>query len=195
MAEINEHNIYEFILQGRDREVIKYLYKKTFPTVKKSLLRKKASREDIEDVFQEAVMGLYKMIMDHKIEPGLNICGLLYTISINKWYNLMRKNNRQVLVDFQEDESYHTLSEEIGDWFLAKSEKNLLNTLFVQIGQKCIEMLNFTIYQDLSMEDIRYRMGLKSEASTKMQMKRCREKLWEQIENNPEILNRLLEYV
>lgn len=195
MVKLDETNIVEFINQGKDKEVIKYLYQRVFPMVKKYLLKKGARKEDVEDVFQDSVMTFYKMTIEKKIASDLNVSGLLYTISVNKWFNLMRKNNRQVVVDFQENESYQFIPDEIRELVLVKTEKNLLNSLFSQIGDKCIQLLTFTIYQDLMIEDIQERMGFSSEAAAKMQVKRCREKLYEQLDKNPTLLNRLFDYV
>jgi RNA polymerase sigma factor (sigma-70 family) len=196
MVKIDENNIVEFVNQGKDREVMKFLYQKTYPLVKRALLRRNAKKEDIEDVFQESVMSIYKMILEKKIQAQLNVCGLLYTISMNKWINLMRRNNRQVVVDFQEDDNYsNMLSEEVGEVVLANTDKSLLAKLFSKIGEKCLQMLTFTIYQDLMIEDIQHRMGMVSEAATKMHLKRCKDKIYEEIEKNPFILNQLLDHV
>ncbi|MFN8437656.1 MAG: sigma-70 family RNA polymerase sigma factor [Cytophagales bacterium] len=192
---ISNENIIEHVLQGKDREVIKYLYQKIFPQIKKNLIKKGAQKEDIEDVFQEAVMIFYKMIMDKKIDRSLNITGLLYTITVNRWTNLLRKNSRNVIVDFQEDTKFDIRTEDVKEIEMVKKEKNALQSLFSQIGQKCIDLLSLSIYKDLSIEDIQSRFAFTSEGATKMQIKRCKDKLNELIEKNPKLVNQLLEYV
>lgn len=75
-------------------------------------------------------MIFYKMIMDKKIDRSLNITGLLYTITVNRWTNLLRKNSRNVIVDFQEDTKFDIRTEDVKEIEMVKKEKTLCSRYF-----------------------------------------------------------------
>jgi RNA polymerase sigma factor (sigma-70 family) len=192
---IREKEIPDLIRQGKDREVIASFYKLVFPRVKKTILRRGGKKEDVEDVFQDAVMYLYKLILEGRYNEKYTIFGFLYTVTINRWINSLRISNRNVTVDFQTDEHYYNIKSDFEEICLASREGNLLKDLFSRIGSKCIEILTYTIYQNLMIEDIQLRMGFESEGATKMQLKRCKEKLYREIESNPLLLEKLRDHV
>lgn len=192
---IEEKDIPDLIKQGKDREVIGLFYKLVYPRVKRTILKKGGKKEDVEDVFQDAIMYLYKHILAGKYNDKYTVFGFLFTLCINRWLNSIRKNSRSISVDFQEDEYYQHLEADFQEIAMASNDANLLTSLFGKIGEKCIEMLHYTIYQDLMVEDIQYRMGMETEGATKMQLKRCKEKLYKEIENNPVILQKLRGHV
>jgi DNA-directed RNA polymerase specialized sigma24 family protein len=190
---VNDLNVIEYIRLGKDSEVINYFYKKLFPMVKRNLRKKGAKNEDIEDVFQESMVVAYEFLMANRLDTNINIQGLIYRISINKWLNSLRKTGRMNATDFSEDIEHHLIQvEESGGGELI--ERNLLTTLFTPIGEDCVEALSYVIYQDLMIEDVMHRMGYGSIGSTKMKIKRCKDKLYEQVEKNPAILDKILEY-
>ncbi|MBO9702833.1 MAG: sigma-70 family RNA polymerase sigma factor [Sporocytophaga sp.] len=192
---IVEKDIPDLIKQGKDKEVISLFYKLVYPRVKKTILNRGGKKEDVEDVFQDAVMYLYKHILEGKYNDKYTVYGFLFTLCINRWINSLRKSNKSISVDFQSEENIYNIEADFQEIYPAAMEENLLSQLFSQIGSKCIEILNYTIYQNLMMEDIQIRMGLESEGAAKMALKRCREKLYKEIENNPLIIQKLKGHV
>jgi RNA polymerase sigma factor (sigma-70 family) len=192
---INEKDIPDLIKLGKDKDVIVLFYKQVYPRVKRTILKRGGKREDVEDVFQDAVMYLYKYILDGKYSDKYTVYGFLFTLCMNRWINSLRKTSRSVNVDFQTEEQYFDIEADFEEIHLASREGNLLTALFSKIGEKCIEILNYTIYQDLSIEDIGLRMGIETEGAVKMQLKRCKEKLYKEVEINPSILEKIRGHV
>lgn len=191
----SEKEIPHLIKQGKDSEVINLFYKFVYPRVKKTILKRGGKKEDIEDVFQESIMYLYKQILENKFSDKYTVYGFLFTHTLHRWMNHLRKNKRFFNVDFQSDAGYEDIMADYQDIYPASQEGNLLSDLFSKIGNTCIEILTYTIYQNLMMEDIQIRMGFDSEGAAKMKLKRCREKLYKEIENNPLILEKLQGHV
>lgn len=50
---ISNENIIEHVLQGKDREVIKYLYQKIFPQIKKNLIKKGHKKKTLKMYFKK----------------------------------------------------------------------------------------------------------------------------------------------
>ncbi len=145
-------------------------------------------KEDADDVFQDAILVLYKQIIKEIFNPKYKIFGYLYRLSINYWINKIKKDKRISLIEEYSDMDFQL---ELPSSPAIEINKNLLETLFKNIGEKCIELLTYTIYNDLLLEDIMLRMGFPSVDAVKMQAQRCKKKILKEIEGNPYLINRL----
>jgi RNA polymerase sigma factor (sigma-70 family) len=189
-VKIAEDQIPELMRQGKDREVIPLLYKKVFPVVQKYITRRSGRKEDADDVFQDAMMIFYKQVIKNTFDSKYSIYGYLYKVSINCWINKVKKENRMELIDEMGDtKSEETM--EINESMISGKDENILKSVFSDIGKKCIELLTYTIYYNLLMEDIVIRMGFTSVSAVKMQQQRCKQKLIKEIEKNPSLADKL----
>ncbi len=186
---IQEEHIPSLIKEGKDREVLSLLYKEVFPQVKKYIVRHNGNREDAYDVFQDAIVYFYKQVMKNELNPTYKIFGYLYRLSLNRWINKLKKDKRFTLSEDMHafDSQEHLPALEL----INTPQENLLVTLFSGIGDKCVELLTYTIYYNLLLEDIVLRMGFSSVDAVKMRHMRCKEKLVQEIKNNPSLINRL----
>jgi RNA polymerase sigma factor (sigma-70 family) len=189
-VKIEEHEIPERIRQGTDNEVVKLLYKRVFPLVQNYITKRSGKKEDAYDVFQDAVMVFYKQVMNGSFNPQYKVYGYLFRISINYWINKLKKDKRLQYTDELEDSQYPAI-ETRDELFISGRNENLLRTLFSNIGEKCIELLHYTIYSEILMEDIMIRMGFSSVSAVKMQQLRCKQKLVQEMEKNPQLAERL----
>jgi len=191
IVNIKEDQIPHLIRQGKDKEVIPLLYKKVFPVVKKYIVSHGGEKEDAFDLFQDALIDFYGQVMKGEYKEHYKVFGYLFRFSINKWINRIKRNKRIV---FKEDLSeFEGIEMKATDYTLLGKDENLLKTLFSSIGEKCIELLTYTVFYNMLMEDIAIRMSFPSASAAKMQHLRCKQKLAEEIERNPHVLKRLTE--
>lgn len=191
---ITEKDIPHLIKTGNDQQVISLLYKTIFPKVKTYIVSRGGIGDDASDVFQDAIMYLYTQIMNGKYnDEKYTIYGYLFRLSINRWINKIKKHKRIVSVDNLEDSFSDMVSEEDFQFVeQSKKEQDLIRTIFSEMGEKCIELLNYTIFTNMLLEDIALRMKFSTVGAAKMQLKRCKEKLNLELEQKPELLNQLL---
>ena len=185
---IKEDQIPEFIRNGQDNLVIPILYKKVYPLVENYIVRRSGRKEDASDVFQDALLLFYKQVIKNTFDPKYKVFGYLFRLSLNQWLNKIKKDNKmqpmESLPDIYGEEMQ--LNKEV---LFVKNQPNLLQSMFTDIGEICIELLTYTIYSDLLMEDIMIRMGFVSESAVKMQQHRCKKKLIELVEKNPGLID------
>ena len=185
---IKEDQIPEFIRNGQDNLVIPILYKKVYPLVENYIVRRSGRKEDASDVFQDALLLFYKQVIKNTFDPKYKVFGYLFRLSLNQWLNKIKKDNKmqpmESLPDIYGEEMQ--LNKEV---LFVKNQPNILQSMFTDIGEKCIELLTYTIYSDLLMEDIMIRMGFVSESAVKMQQHRCKKKLIELVEKNPGLID------
>ncbi|MGN6646129.1 MAG: RNA polymerase sigma factor [Cytophaga sp.] len=187
---VKEENIVSLIKSGKDREVVPVLYKKVYPLVEYYIVRNSGTKDDASDVFQDTLLLFYKQIMQDSFDEKYKVFGYLYKISLYKWMNKAKKNNRIKFVDGIENLDYLMVHETTNET-IPNPDENIIRKLFSPIGEKCIELMTYTTYSSLLLEDIMLRMELNSVAAVKMQLKRCKEKLLKQIEENPSLINQL----
>ncbi len=188
---ITEAQIPEMIRLGEDRKVVPILYKKVLPQVEKYIQRNSGNKEDAFDAFQDALMIFYKQVVKNSFDPKYKVYGYLYRISINLWINKIKKDKKIQWVEEIIEPEPETM--EINETLFALKSENLLESLFSGIGEKCIELLTYSIYYNLLMEDIVIRMNFPSVSAVKMQQQRCKQKLMSEIEKNPSLLTTLRE--
>ncbi len=190
---IEEKQIPDLIREGKDRVVIPVLYKAVFPKVKNYITKNNGQQEDAYDVFQDAVFLFYRQIIEKTFNDKYTVYGYLYRLSINRWINKLRKDKRISYTESidEDDSQVSYIDTEADPWRNNEEQTNILSTLFSDIGDKCIEILTLVIYHNLLMEDIMIRTGLVSEGAVKMKLKRCKEKLYKEIEKNPVLLDKL----
>lgn len=187
---ISEEQIPDLIRKGKDKEVVPHLYKKVFPLVENYVRKNSGRKEDASDVFQDSLLLFYKQVIKNTFDPKYKVYGYLYRISINLWINKIKKEQK---IQYLETVGEEALEEEPSHWDRPseRTDENVLRTLFSGIGEKCIELLTYTVYYNLLMEDIMLRMGFTSVDAVKMQQHRCKQKLIKEIENNPALADRL----
>jgi DNA-directed RNA polymerase specialized sigma24 family protein len=188
-VEIREDQIPQLVREGKGKETVPLLYKKVFPVVKKYILSHGGIKEDAFDLFQDALVDFYAQVMAGEYKEQYKVYGYLYKFSIHKWINKVKREKK---ITFQEDLSiFENREGPVAEYGVLGKEDNLLRSLFAPIGDKCIELLTYTVLNNMLLEDIVLRMNLPSVAAAKMQQLRCKQKLAEEIAKRPELINRL----
>jgi DNA-directed RNA polymerase specialized sigma24 family protein len=178
------------IRDGRDNEAVKMLYKKVFPIVRKFVLQRYGTRDDAFDVFQDALVDFYNLVSTKTYKEEYDAYGYVFKLSSFKWLNRLKRNQK---IEYKEDMEKWDLEveEPQRDFMLLGKQESVLEEFFKPIGKKCIELLTHTILNNMLLEDVMLRMEFSSVAAVKMQHQRCKQKLMEEIDKRPELVNKL----
>ena len=190
MKSFTDPEILHAIREGRDDTVIESLYASLLPRVKKHVLLNGGSLDDAYDVFQDALMVFYKLVIKEKYDSEkYTIGGFLYTISKHLWINLVKKRsnslNRERKVE--KDELEFTILENI----IQMERKAALDQVFQSLGEKCLEILTLFFYHRLSLKEISQKLGYASEGTVKVKSHRCRKLLSDKIKGNKYLMDHL----
>ena len=86
-------------LRKRDNRVLQYIYKNTFNPVKQLVLNNAGSDNDAEDIFQEALIIVFKKLKeDQKFELTSAFTTYIYSISRLLWLKHLR-NIKKIEID------------------------------------------------------------------------------------------------
>lgn len=152
-----------------DEIVIKEIYAKLYPKVKRYVITARGNEDDALDVFHDALM--YFMTQKDKIGKILSFEPYFFTVSKNLWKKNLKsrvtKNEVPTLIDKETDLSLFVLEQNCFDLYIEKFNKLSLN---------CKEILTL-YFNGLSYDDIIKEKDYASINTVRQRVFKCRTKL------------------
>lgn len=149
------------------------------------------AEEEAKDLFHDALLVFYKQVINNKYDENYPIEGYIYSVAKNQWINKVKREQKIEIVEPQflpENE----LNEAIDSKIMNDEKTEVINKLFSLLEPKCSNLLTYTIFQDLSYDDIAERMGFTSENAARTAHFRCKKYLMELVKNYP-VLSEMLQ--
>ncbi|MBS1542039.1 MAG: sigma-70 family RNA polymerase sigma factor [Bacteroidetes bacterium] len=143
----------------------------------------RVSVEEAKDVFQEALIGLYRNVKSGRVDYiEVSIKTYLFSIGKNVIMNGLRRKGIEARV-------YESLSIEhdnaIDDGHKTDDLKNMVKRLYMAIGSPCKEILEMYYERGFDMETIADRIGYKNANVAKKRKYECLKALEERIRMSP----------
>lgn len=173
-------------LRKRDNRVLQYIYKNNFNPVKQLVLNNAGSENDAEDIFQEALIIVFKKLKDEpKFTLDAAFSTYIYSIARLLWLAHLKKVKKIEIDPLNRDLEERIEFEEPGpvhdkDLRLAIYQRTLL-----KIPEDCQNIMKLTA-QDLSSSEIARQMGFRSEGYVRKRRHYCKEYLIERIKEDPD---------
>jgi len=173
-------------LRKRDNRILQYIYKNAFNSVKQLIISNAGSENDAEDIFQEALIIIFKKIRD---EPDFQLdCAFstyLYSIARLLWLKHLREIKKVHIDPLNRDMEERIEFEEPSpvqdkDLRMAIYQRNLL-----KIPEDCQSILKLTT-QNVNAKEIAERLGFRSEGYVRKRRHFCKEFLVNQIKEDPD---------
>ena len=171
-------------LRKRDNRVLQYIYKNSFNPVKQLVLHNAGSENDAEDIFQEALIVIFKKLRD---EPGFELNAAfstyLYSIARLLWLKHLRNIKKIEIDPLNRDMEERIEFEEP----LPVQDKDLRMAIYqralTKIPEDCQKILQLTA-QDLSSAEIAEQLGFRSEGYVRKRRHFCKEYLVSKIKED-----------
>lgn len=169
-------------IRNNDRKMLKVLYKELFPGIALFVQRNSGRRSDAHDVFQEALIVLFRKAKDPKFTIRQSFKSYLFVVCKQIWFNELRKSNRKQ-VGLEEAPA---LVEEDGiESIICDRERDtLFRNKFAQLGKDCRKLLQL-FFDGTSMVKIAGAMKYGSESYAKKRKFQCKQKLIHAIQADP----------
>ena len=165
------------------------MYKEIYPKLERYILGNSGTKDDSKDVFQEAILIFYQNVMEDKYDKIMDVTGFVLTVGRNNWINKARKLSKEV--DSTMLESYEEIAPSPLISIILTEKWQAYNQLFGAIGDKCKELLTYSIYEKRSMKEIAELMLFPNENAAKTHNYRCKQKLMELVAGNRELTDLL----
>jgi len=182
---VTKYNVEE-ILEGirrNDAVILQFVYKSFYPYVKFFILSNSGNEYDAQDMFQEAIIIIYKKLTEGELLIKCTFKTYLYSVCRLLWLKqLEKKKNKSEHVI--EQENHIELSDEIYELSEQNEKLSLYQTYFAKLGDDCRKVLELSL-DKVSLKKIAEIMGYKSEKYAKKRKYQCKEKLINEIKRDP----------
>src|SRR5690606_21677505 len=130
------------------------------------------------DTYQDAIVTLYENILSGKL-VSLTSSLKTYVFAIGK-YKIYNSLKVKVSTTDSDDYDQHWYEDDDEELLLLKEENIVkLQAAYQQLGTKCKEVVRLFYYDNLSIEEIKERLGYTSKDVVKSQKSRCVKKIKE----------------
>jgi RNA polymerase sigma factor (sigma-70 family) len=180
--------IIEAIKNGSDSKVLNLLYKTSLPQIVKYISQNNGDSSEAKDIFQDAVITLFRHVKLGKFDETKEVNAFLYAISRNMWINRVKKRNKQFDIS---DVQLENIQESPFTVVVAKDKEDLIDELMTNIGENCKQILKYVIYDSYNMKEIAKLMNFTGENVAKSTHYRCKQKLMEFVSGNQTLINYL----
>lgn len=172
------------LAEGNEDRVLSFLYKEILPVIRKYIVNNQGSFDEANDIFQDAVVRFYHSVKQGNFKGNCSIKTFLFGISKNLWINYLQKKGRSTR-EFE----WTNLEDKIDlEGELISNEKSkAVNDLLSVLGDRCEQLLKFSVYDNLSMKEIAIKMGFANENVAKTNNYRCKQKLMLLITENNQL--------
>ncbi len=167
----------------RKDSIIRYVYKSSYPDVRKLVLANGGNEHDARDIFQEGMLKVYLKITDHGLKLTCRFETYLYSVCRFLWLNELEKRKASRRENISVDDLLD--DREANIQIRENAERKLYEKHFNELGKECRKVLNM-YFQRASAEEISVVMGYKNAQIAWDKKHRCKKSLMNKIYNNPE---------
>jgi len=176
---MNDCIVIEAIRNNKNDKALSILYDHYLPEVKKYIRSNNGKGEDAEDMFQDALVILYKYIKTGQYDESYSLGGFLMTVCKNLWINKAKKDSRNVRIDKYDMPDHN----DVVDDMITQEREKMVADAMSELGPRCQELLMLSNFEKLSSREIAEKMGFESEDAVKTRKYKCMQRLMEIVKN------------
>jgi RNA polymerase sigma factor (sigma-70 family) len=163
---MNDKKILELFKEGQREKAFSKLYG-LYPKIEALIVSKGGQKQDASDVFQEALIILNRNLEKSDFKLTSSFYTYIYSVSRFIWKDTQKKFSKQELHNLNntEIEHFHSVLEE--------KKYQLAENAFLELGNRCQQLLKLFYHKAMSFKDIANVMQFKSEKIAKNQKYKC----------------------
>ncbi len=170
-------------IRKQDKQILQDIYLNYFPAIKRLILDNSGSEQDAKDVFQEAIIIIYRKAKEGNLKLTSSFKSYIYGICRFIWIKQLAKNKE----DSEKLEGYIEY-EEVPDISTDEYEKNeqykLYQKHFKRLGEDCQKLLQLFL-KKVPLKEIAQELGIDSDQYIKRKKYKCKEQLIRYIKSDP----------
>lgn len=170
-------------IRNQDKNVLQNVYDEYFPTIKRFVLDNSGSEQDAKDIFQEAIIIIYRKIKEGTFELTSSFKSYIYSVCRFIWLKELSKRKERV-----EHTNSYMEYEEVPEVSVDEYEKNeqykLYQYHFKRLSEDCQKILQLFL-QKVSLKEIAEEVGIESQQFIKRKKYKCKEQLIRYIKSDP----------
>lgn len=177
-----DKEIVEGIFLNRN-EILKYVYNKYGPVIKRFVLTNSGNTDDANDIFQDSIIIIYNKIKSNDLILRCTFKTYLYSVCRKIWLKQIKGRDSSV-PDLTEVAKYVPVNDNIEETIKENEKYKLYQEHYKDISPECRKLLQLTI-KKVSGEKIAEIMGYKNPDRVKRNRYDCLQNLKKRIKNDP----------
>jgi len=186
------HYTDEAILEGirlRSTVILEYVYEECYPLIRNLVLKNSGEAEDVQDIFQDAMVILFRKVKTEDLELQCSFKTFLFSICNHLWLQRLERRKKETNVFRTVAQTVELSEDELIEIYDEESEKyRIYQKHFLGLDEECQNLLRIFL-KKLSIREIADIMGYKTEKYAKVKKFRCKEELKRNIMNDPAYRN------
>ena len=178
-----DDEILNAIKNGQSGDVLNYLYQNIQPKIKAHVLQNNGDEEEAQDIFQDAVIAFYKYVRMNQFKEGNSVTGFIYSISKNLWINRVKQKNK-IVGNIEKHENNFMEENDFFSQTISNERADKIQEILSQLGERCKELLTYSIYNRMTMEEISVKMGFNNANTAKTKHYKCKQRLIQLVKEN-----------
>ena len=170
-------------IRNHDSSILEHVYNTHYPIIEGYITHNQGSREQARDIFQDAMIIVYKRVKSDELELTCKFGTYLYAICKNIWMQ-ERKKYLQRTQKLRQQPLEVNDPGPADDPLLQNHLTDLFNKHFDALSKDCQKILSM-YFNNFSVEDIRAAMNYKDLHHTADRKYRCKKSLINRIVNDP----------
>jgi RNA polymerase sigma factor (sigma-70 family) len=175
----------EEIIQGiceHNEKIIYFVYSEYFRIIRQMVKTNSGNDTDADDVFQDAILVLYRKIKENRLNLYVAFSTYLYAVAKKIWQNeLKRRSQNSCNIDDFDDLHY---DDDIEVELIKNEKHKLIWDHFENLSKDCRKIIRLFI-DGHSISEVKEIMNYSSEQHTKNRRLRCKNNLIKSIMNDP----------
>lgn len=167
-------SIVEQLRTGNNQQAIQQLYQ-AFPSICKLICNLGGEESDAKDVFQDALLVLYRNAQKPDFELTCAPSTYLYSVARFLWKDKLKKRYREVPLNLNAQEQ-QVIETDVEYFKENQSKTQQLAQILTTLGERCKSLLQAYYYQKMSMKEIASKFDYASVNSAKTQKYKCLER-------------------
>lgn len=180
LTEPPDHQLLQGILDN-NLQILDRIYARYLPDVLAMVKNNRGSTDDARDVFQEAIVVLFKKASEPGFALTTTFGGYLFGVSRFIWMRQLKKKYRTEVT--LEEDMRHIDHKNIETLLVESEKRQLFQQKLAQLGADCREVLQL-FFAGKSLKDIALKKGY-TEDYVKKKNKTCKEKLAALVREDP----------
>lgn len=170
-------------IRKQDQFVLQKIYSDYFPTIKRYIIENSGSEQDAKDIFQDAIIIIYRKTKEETFELTSSFKSYIYAICRFLWLKELSRSKERI-----EKTNNYVEWDNVADVSVDEYEKNeqykLYQLHFKRLSEDCQKILQLFL-KKISLKDIAEELGIDSMHYMKRKKFKCKEQLVRYIKSDP----------
>jgi RNA polymerase sigma factor (sigma-70 family) len=167
--------ILEMLRQG-DEEALVMLYRSNRRPVTAFVLGNKGTRDDAEDMLQEALVVLWERVRSGQFVYSAKLDTFVFATVKNMWMRRLFRKRREVSEGNRPDDSPDDAASALDD-MITGEESRIVREALNDLGEPCRNLLLLFYWEELAMDEIAARLGFANAETAKSKKYQCKKAL------------------